>query len=154
MITTQEIVDYVMDSPSNTNPAVLRSLLSEHTIDLDFRELVIKNRKTIGTTNIYVFDYYIENNEIRCGTHSIKQNEDFTAHLPMCYAVNGDRTVLYFFIRSRVGAQGEFSVSQMGEYFIQLGNIDTDYSKFTICKIKADMPNGYEIEIQDPVSDS
>lgn len=29
-VTTKEIVDYVMDSPSNTNLAVLRSLLSEH----------------------------------------------------------------------------------------------------------------------------
>lgn len=31
--TTDEIVDYVMESPHNTNPAVLRSLLSEHSED-------------------------------------------------------------------------------------------------------------------------
>lgn len=30
MATTKEIIDYVMESPHNTNPSVLKSLLNEH----------------------------------------------------------------------------------------------------------------------------
>lgn len=151
-ITTQEIVDYVMDSPSNTNPAVLRSLLSEHTINLDFRELIIINNRTKTATSgaVSIDDYYLENGELRSHSVTIRPNETVTIHLPIAYSdILHDRTGYHFILRIAKFDVG-FNIEQDSDYVKVRGETGVIMNmRHFVCFINKDAPQGYTITITD-----
>lgn len=94
MITTKEIIDYVMESPHNTNPAVLRSLLNQYSggggvTELNTFKLIITNNTGKTVRPQFVNPRIIDGKLAITQSTPIKDNETLTFDSPFSYGADG-----------------------------------------------------------------
>lgn len=144
-VTTKEIVDYVMESPSNTNPAVLRSLLNQYNEGGENPNYRLVIHGTM-TNPFGGFDFVDLARGLTDGTYSAKLSFDGTpiglSGIVTIPLVNFDPQVLIVAGFSVIITNGSITTSAVVQWSLRYsdvklmiatmnsGGVDTDLSQY------------------------